>query len=321
MERSCHDSVAVSSRKPQINTAAMVLESEFLEPMTPASHHTICTHHLLSPPPPGKTLNRAPLGDAMPTGAHSKAAKAGSGKGGSDHAKRVLHRTDINEHPASLAIIDQDQAVHASLAESMMVLAPGWIVDSFFDADEAIRRLPESPPRAAILDFCQSDHHGIHCARSLIRLLPRLHVIMHTARGGGPLVMLAVMAGAHGFLVKPQPTQEVVATVLRVVNGETVFCKKAQGHLATAIRQMNLLASQGVLSPREMEILNCAAQGMYQKEIADILRITPGTVHAHLARIYKKLDVHSADAAARVLLERSQQTPLDRTDGPPQEIS
>lgn len=135
------------------------------------------------------------------------------------------------------------------------------------------------------------------------------------------MVILAVMAGAHGYRIKPQPTQEVATAVLRVVSGETVFCSKAQGNLAFAIRQMNLSASPRVLSPREMEILTCVSHGMYQKEIADILRIERGTVHAHLARIYKKLNVHSADEAAKMFLERSQQTPFDRTHGPPQNIS
>jgi DNA-binding NarL/FixJ family response regulator len=206
-------------------------------------------------------------------------------------------RTNTDKRPPCLAVIDEDKAVHEAVAEAMTPLRPQWKVVSFFAAEEVIAEFRDWQPQAALVDLCRAEHRGIDCARFLMRSFPGLPVVFHTMNPDPALVMLAVMAGASGLLVKPQPQPELRAAILRVVHGGFVLCPRAQTALATSIRRLDLLTSRDVLSPREKEVLNFLWQGLQQKEIAGALHLTRGTVHAHLNRIYKKLGVHSAKEA------------------------
>jgi DNA-binding CsgD family transcriptional regulator len=63
-------------------------------------------------------------------------------------------------------------------------------------------------------------------------------------------------------------------------------------------------APNGVLTPREAEILGEVAKGLRNREIAEALWISPGTVRRHLDNIYAKLDAHTRTAAVRIARER-----------------
>jgi len=57
------------------------------------------------------------------------------------------------------------------------------------------------------------------------------------------------------------------------------------------------------LTPREIEVLECLAQRLSNKEIASKLVVSPGTVKTHTSNIYSKLDVHSRQQAVQKALE------------------
>jgi DNA-binding NarL/FixJ family response regulator len=216
--------------------------------------------------------------------------------------------------PIRLAIIDEDKSIHAELVEAMRSMAPTWRTESFFSAHDALDRLPGSPPDVALMDLCADGLGGVGCARSLIRIVPRLPVVMHTARGDAPLVLEALIAGVRGFLVKPQPVPDVFGAIERVARGGASFCSKAQLAVANAMRSLAASAHTGTLSAREMQVLACLSQNLYQKEIADRLGIGEGTVHSHVIRIYRKLGVHTAAQAVALVTGLNQRTPETPTE-------
>ncbi len=108
----------------------------------------------------------------------------------------------------------------------------------------------------------------------------------------------ALQAGAKGYLLKDSADKEVVRAIAAVAQGKSFF--------SPAVARVMLddyvcrLAEKGItdrydtLSEREREVFQLVAEGRTNKEIADLLFISPSTVETHRARVMEKLGLHSA---------------------------
>jgi DNA-binding NarL/FixJ family response regulator len=148
---------------------------------------------------------------------------------------------------------------------------------------------------------------GIEATRRIHAATGETRVLVLTMHDEDALRVKALRAGAVGFLTKDCAMQEVVETVRRVADGDTVFSPEiaaammaefplngdayANGHAADVV--------ESPLTKREREILQLVADGHSTAEIARSLFISAKTVKNHLASIYAKLD--SRDRTQAVL--------------------
>ena len=107
----------------------------------------------------------------------------------------------------------------------------------------------------------------------------------------------ALQAGAKGYLLKDSADTDLIRAVADVAAGRSFFSPAvAKVMLDDYVRH---LADKGIadryeaLSEREREIFQLIAEGHSNKEIADLLSISPATVETHRAHILQKLDLHS----------------------------
>jgi DNA-binding NarL/FixJ family response regulator len=112
-----------------------------------------------------------------------------------------------------------------------------------------------------------------------------------------------LLAGASGYLLKRTPQSEILEAIRDVHSGNSPMT----GHIARKVVQyFNQRGTDNKeiqkLSKREKEVLDCLAQGMPYKEIADLLTVSIDTVRVHIKGIYGKLHVHSrGEAVAKYL--------------------
>lgn len=127
---------------------------------------------------------------------------------------------------------------------------------------------------------------------------PQTQVLVLTTYGTDADIVRAIDAGAVGCLLKDLPREEITRAVRAAARGETT--------LAIAQRPMQRVRSPagGELSPREIEVLQVAARGLTNSEIAKELFVSATTVKAHLVHIYSKLGVSDRTAAVTTALER-----------------
>ncbi|WP_228500829.1 response regulator transcription factor [Nocardioides agariphilus] len=115
-------------------------------------------------------------------------------------------------------------------------------------------------------------------------------------------VTAAIRAGARGW-VRPDVDPQQLVTVLHAVHdGETwippdLVTVVIDSLLAEDDRRSSSRQAMGTLSAREVEILDCLAQGMTRGEIGDRYLLSPHTVRTHINHVLRKLDVHSTLAA------------------------
>ena len=198
-------------------------------------------------------------------------------------------------HPGlrpKLSLVDDDKGLHLFL-EELGKLGHFNLISSFYNAAEALDRLPEERPDAVIMDVRLPDISGIDCTNKFKTILPDLPIIILTGFPDGRNFFRALMEGAQGFLVKPITAQEFLTAIDDVLKGKFAFSNQVVPFLIQIVQQVRQVAEGHCLTAREEEVLACLFEGMQDKEIASTLGIGTATVHTHMHRLFEKLRVHS----------------------------
>jgi DNA-binding NarL/FixJ family response regulator len=183
------------------------------------------------------------------------------------------------------------------------------------DGQQAIQMAEDLCPDVVLIDIGLPGLNGLEVARVIKRRQPQVSLIVLTVYEDDEQLLNAIKAGASAYSSKDIEPRALVQMIRDVGRGkypidEHVFTKP---HIATRVlHQFRELAAAedelGVLfSPltgREIEILDCIAQGLTNKEIADRLCISSQTVKNHVTAILRKLQVNDRTSAVVYALRR-----------------
>jgi two-component system, NarL family, response regulator NreC len=175
---------------------------------------------------------------------------------------------------------------------------PDWeVVAEASDGRDAVRQAQETQPHVAILDIGMPQLNGIEATRQIVRRSPDIHVLILSMHSNEAYILQALQAGAKGYLLKDSADTELIRGVTAVAAGKSFFSPAvAKVMLDDYVRH---LSEKGIvdrfesLSGREREVFQLIAEGHSNKEVADLLSLSPATVETHRAHILKKLDVHN----------------------------
>lgn len=200
--------------------------------------------------------------------------------------------------PISIAIVEDDRAVRASLLGMLQRAADCRCLGDFGSAEEALAKLPALRPDVILMDINLPDLSGVECVRQLSQLLPATRILMLTVQEDPDSIFNSLAAGASGYLLKPVRAAELVAAVKDVFRGGAPMTSIIARKVVQSFKQAGAARSETEnLSPREQGVLDALAKGYSYKETADLLGISYSTVHTHIERIYQKLHVQSRGQA------------------------
>ncbi len=190
------------------------------------------------------------------------------------------------------------------------------VVGEAGDGEQALDLVKRLQPDVAILDVRMPKLNGIEVVRRIKDYCPHTKTLMLSGYDDDDYILAAMEAGATGYLLKTAQAKELVESVRGVQSGETVL------HPIIAAKVARLWASRRIstekspaeqLSPREMEVLELAAKGLRNKDIAHKLVISTRTVEGHFNNIFVKLGVSSRIEAVLYAVSRHLFT-LDKED-------
>ncbi len=206
------------------------------------------------------------------------------------------------------------------------------VVGEAADGQEAIRLSEELAPEVVLIDISLPGLNGLEVARVIKRRQPQVCLIVLTVYEDDEQLFNAIKAGASAYSSKDVEPKQLLRMIRAVGHGrylidEHVFAKP---HIATRVlHQFRELAAAeeelgALFSPltgREIEILDCIAQGLTNKEIAERLYISSQTVKNHVTSILRKLQVNDRTSAVIYALRRGwirlggSDASVDRPDG------
>lgn len=175
---------------------------------------------------------------------------------------------------------------------------------------------PEELPDVALMDIRMPIMDGVATTKALSQRYPTIKVLVLTTFDDDELITQAMSAGAKGYLLKDTPSEEVAMAIRAVAKGHSHFgpgiVQKMMEALPkkTAAPEKNLQTPQNneeiaALTPREKEVLIYLGKGASNREIAEALYISEGTVKNHVTRILSQLGLRDRTQAA--LLAQSSQ--------------
>jgi DNA-binding NarL/FixJ family response regulator len=140
---------------------------------------------------------------------------------------------------------------------------------------------------------------GIECCAQLKQMLPTAQIIMVTVYEDTERIFKALRAGACGYLLKRCTPEELISAIREVRQGGAPMSREIARKVIFSFQEPLAAAAEVEdLSPREKEILELLAEGFPNKQIADRMGVTDGTVRWHLRHVYNKLHVRSRTEAA-----------------------
>lgn len=179
------------------------------------------------------------------------------------------------------------------------------VVGEAADGNQAVDLARRLQPDVVLLDLVMPVIGGIEAAPMIIEGSPRSRVIILTSFGEEDKLLPAIRAGAHGYLLKDIPPNELVQAVRSAYLGKVQLHPDVARTLmaAVATRESPALVRQQPppaddLTERELDVLRLIAVGLSNRQIADNLVISEKTVKTHVSSILDKLRVEDRTQAA-----------------------
>jgi len=164
------------------------------------------------------------------------------------------------------------------------------------DANEALNLIGKTKPDLVIVDISlKGGMNGIDLTKSLVADHPKIPVLVISMHDESLYAERALRAGARGYLMKQEATENVIAAIHRVLEGEIYTSEAMKDHLLHKIVSGHGASDSSVenLTDRELEVVQLIAQGKGTRQIAEELHLSVKTIESHYANIKNKLNLHS----------------------------
>ena len=156
---------------------------------------------------------------------------------------------------------------------------------------QARKLITEKKFDLALIDLNLPDGNGVDIIRELNRTSPHTYCVVATIFDDDEYLFPALEAGAQGYLLKEQTSEEFIHSLQGIIKGEPPISPAIARKMIQHFHSTPDTSEKPELSDREKEILSAIAKGLSRNEAAEILGITSNTVASHLKSIYGKLNV------------------------------
>lgn len=182
-------------------------------------------------------------------------------------------------------IVDDDEGARTSLA--WLLNSVNICTECFASASAFLEAYDPDLASCLVLDVRMPEISGFQLQERLNALASELPIIFVSGHGDIPMSVRALQNGAVDFFEKPYKSQEMLDRVQLTLKAETV--RQPQRARRALLRERMKL-----LSPRELDVLDCMLRGDVSKVIARQLNISARTVDVHRASIKEKLGCQSS---------------------------
>ena len=191
-------------------------------------------------------------------------------------------------------IIDDDKLVAMSLRTIIEQEEDIDVVDTGFSGEEAINLYEKHEPDVLLMDIRMKGMTGLEAGEQIIEKHNNAKILYLTTFNDNEYIIKAINIGARGYIIK-QDFEGIVPALRAVNEGQNVYgndvVESMQGLIGKPAGGSTFdFASYG-LTEQEAEVVKCVADGLSNKEIADTLYLSEGTVRNYLSNILHKLDI------------------------------
>jgi two-component system response regulator NreC len=196
----------------------------------------------------------------------------------------------------NIIVADDHNIVRKGIRAILSDEADFKIIGEAADGLEAINLVEKLQPEILILDLMMGGINGLEVTLQLHKKCPKTGIIVLSMHSNEAYVLEALRSGARGYILKDNTTDDLVRAVREVAAGHRYLSSVLAERAIEAYTNKTTVNSQDPydqLTTREREVLQMAAQGLSNSEIAERLFISPRTIETHRANLMHKLGLHS----------------------------
>jgi DNA-binding NarL/FixJ family response regulator len=202
-----------------------------------------------------------------------------------------------NAEPIRVLCVDDHPIVRKGIASLLASEPDTVLVGEASNGKEAVELFRQLRPDVMLIDLRMPQLDGISATRQIRREFPEARIIALTSYDGDQDIYQALEAGVRGYLLKETVHTEMIRAIRTVHGGKRLVPPEVAERLSEFFPQI-------ALTPREVEVLSCVAQGLANKDIAARLGTASGTVKMHIQNILEKLGAADRTHAVTIAIRR-----------------
>jgi DNA-binding NarL/FixJ family response regulator len=206
--------------------------------------------------------------------------------------------------PIRVLIVDDQQLVRDGIKALLEIKDDFAIIGTASNGQEAIDILTHTPADIILMDIRMPGMGGIEATREIRKKDTSIRIIMLTTFNNDDYIVKAIQAGANGYLLKDIPKDDLAEAIRLSYRGVSQFSSDTIGMLVEhdLLRDADSADEPAeelsMLNEKEYEILCMIAKGYSNREIAEELFFTEGTVKNYVSKILNTLHLRDRVQAA-----------------------
>lgn len=203
-----------------------------------------------------------------------------------------------------IMIVDDQSLIRDGLAMILNLRPELEVVGTASDGDEVVKKVKQLQPEIILMDIRMPRMNGVEGTRLVREKFPYIKVLMLTTFSDSELIFEALEQGASGYLLKDMETDAIAQAILTVHSGGVVLPQDITAQIIEELKKTKVAVECNPpeqlkqLTEREVDVLRAIGLGLNNKEIAEKLFITEGTVKNHVSNLISKLELRDRTQAA-----------------------
>lgn len=190
-----------------------------------------------------------------------------------------------------IIIVDDDALVTASMKIILEANPDIEVLATGTSGVDAIKLYDAHKPDILLMDIRMEQMDGLEASGKIIAAHPEAKILLLTTFADDEYIVKAIHTGAKGYILK-QDFESVAPAITAVYNGQTVFGNEIMNKIPSLLQQEDSFDYLSYnLTEKEFELIRLIADGLNNKEIAEQLYLSEGTVRNYLSSILMKLDL------------------------------
>lgn len=197
----------------------------------------------------------------------------------------------MNTENVNIMLVD-DEAMLLDSLEIILSLNGYVITGKAKDGAEALELLKKTSCDIALVDLNMKGMGGIELIGRMKRLYPFVKILVLTTFYDDKNITDAIKNGADGYLLKDSGKDAILGAIKQLEGGNTVLDGKVMQRLSALVNRNETPGIDSDLTEREKEICALVSEGLSNRQIAEKLYISEGTVKNYISVIYDKTGIH-----------------------------
>ena len=215
-----------------------------------------------------------------------------------------------------ILIADDQELIRESLKIILRTNNEFEVIDTVGSGKEVVESIRRHIPDIILMDVRMPDMDGVQCTKFVKEVYPEIKVIVLTTFDDDEYIFSALKYGASGYLLKGVSLDELTSAIKTVLQGGAIFNPNVASKVTKIFSEMakNNIVAERIhdedlpnLSDTEWKIIQQVSQGLSNKEIAEILKFTEGTIRNYLSVILDKLQLRDRTQLAIWYIHRGKE--------------